>query len=260
MFVLFGIGITDSVYAQEESVLPEWIRNIFVWYAEEEISESELLKAIEYLASEKIIMVNSGYACGPGTGPVDNICQIITNHSEGCAINENRTFGPSGYRSFEDSPFEMFKDCSTYFHLEDFENNGLLTPGVSSDGAGKIPSENTHSVDYDDGIMDGSGIDGHSFSSVDKTMDFTFNEQTLAKFPTFVGLVITYTPNIGAYKEHVSFEAYDSKGIPIDKITIGNYWNTGEDRFVGISHVDGIKLIKMEGRYSFEIDHLQYGR
>jgi len=38
-----------------ESKIPTWVHDIFVWYAEETISENELLSAIEYLISEKII-------------------------------------------------------------------------------------------------------------------------------------------------------------------------------------------------------------
>jgi len=36
---------------EPESKIPSWVHDIFVWYAEEEISENELLSAIEYLIS-----------------------------------------------------------------------------------------------------------------------------------------------------------------------------------------------------------------
>ena len=41
----------------EESKIPEWVRNIFVWYAQDEISEKELLNAIQFLINEKIILI-----------------------------------------------------------------------------------------------------------------------------------------------------------------------------------------------------------
>lgn len=47
----------DSI--QSESKIPSWVHDIFVWYAEETISESELLTAIEYLITQEIINVNS---------------------------------------------------------------------------------------------------------------------------------------------------------------------------------------------------------
>lgn len=44
---------------QSESKIPSWVHDIFVWYAEETISENELLTAIEYLITQEIINVNS---------------------------------------------------------------------------------------------------------------------------------------------------------------------------------------------------------
>jgi len=43
----------------EQSKIPEWVRNIFVWYAQDEISEKELLNALQFLINEKIIIVES---------------------------------------------------------------------------------------------------------------------------------------------------------------------------------------------------------
>lgn len=44
---------------QTESKIPAWVHDIFVWYADETISENELLTAIEYLISQGILDVNS---------------------------------------------------------------------------------------------------------------------------------------------------------------------------------------------------------
>jgi len=43
---------------EPESKIPSWVHDIFVWYAEEEISENELLSAIEYLISQEIINID----------------------------------------------------------------------------------------------------------------------------------------------------------------------------------------------------------
>ena len=51
-----ALQVEDSV--QPESKIPSWVHDIFVWYAEETISETELLSAIEYLVSEGILNVN----------------------------------------------------------------------------------------------------------------------------------------------------------------------------------------------------------
>ena len=44
---------------QLESQIPVWVHDIFVWYADESISENDLLSAIEYLISEGILNVDS---------------------------------------------------------------------------------------------------------------------------------------------------------------------------------------------------------
>jgi len=44
---------------ESESKIPTWVHDIFVWYADETISENELLTAIEYLISQGILDVNS---------------------------------------------------------------------------------------------------------------------------------------------------------------------------------------------------------
>ncbi len=43
----------------ESDKIPSWVHDIFVWYADETISEDELLGAIEYLISEGSITINS---------------------------------------------------------------------------------------------------------------------------------------------------------------------------------------------------------
>ena len=40
------------------SKVPDWVRNIFIWYGEEKISEDELLNAIKFLVNQGIIKVS----------------------------------------------------------------------------------------------------------------------------------------------------------------------------------------------------------
>jgi len=57
-FLLLLSGLTASNYSQaEESTLPEWVQNIFVWYEQGLVSESELLSAIEWLIENNVIKV-----------------------------------------------------------------------------------------------------------------------------------------------------------------------------------------------------------
>jgi len=51
--VLFALMSTTSLAFGES--IPSWVKNIFVWYAEDKIEEDELLNALQYLINSKII-------------------------------------------------------------------------------------------------------------------------------------------------------------------------------------------------------------
>jgi hypothetical protein len=46
---------TTTTTTTTEEAIPDWVRNIFIWYANEQISESELIGAIEFLVNQGII-------------------------------------------------------------------------------------------------------------------------------------------------------------------------------------------------------------
>ena len=41
-----------------EQKIPEWVRNIFIWYSQDQISEDEVLNAIKFLINQKIIEID----------------------------------------------------------------------------------------------------------------------------------------------------------------------------------------------------------
>ncbi|MDH3340190.1 MAG: hypothetical protein OEL84_02760 [Nitrosopumilus sp.] len=45
----------DSINGEEESI-PNWIKNIFVWYGQDLVSESELINALQFLIKQNIIV------------------------------------------------------------------------------------------------------------------------------------------------------------------------------------------------------------
>ncbi len=56
ILLLIGIAVPNSF--AEESKLPDWIKNIFVWYGEGQISEDEVLNAIVFLVENQIIQID----------------------------------------------------------------------------------------------------------------------------------------------------------------------------------------------------------
>jgi hypothetical protein len=182
--------------------------------------------------------------------------------------------GPTSYLCFDasvsagcgsdDSPF--VGDVFSYFYLEDFEDHLLNTPGVSASPGGVtsvVFGPSIHdSVDADDGVIDGSGLDGDSyFSSSGSTgITFTFDETVLGTLPTHVGIV--WTDGGGT----TFFEAFDSNGIsmgtigPVSVATSGNSGQTDEDSLFGATNLEGISSIFISNSSGgIEVDHLQYG-
>ncbi len=50
--------IHEAVGLELTEKIPDWVKNIFGWYATDQVSEDELLNAIKYLIDEKILIVN----------------------------------------------------------------------------------------------------------------------------------------------------------------------------------------------------------
>lgn len=174
--------------------------------------------------------------------------------------------GPTPYLSFADSPFNG--GSYSYFYLENMED-GFNTPGVSQSG-GSItgPGGITDSVDADDGVIDGSGLNGKSlFANGSTGVMFTFSSAVLGMLPTHAGIVWTD----GAVHNQVTFEAWDAANVSLgtlvgNNIGDGNFnSDTAEDRFFGVVNANGISRIaiwnsQMSGGGSgIEVDHLQYG-
>lgn len=45
-------------FAHADSKLPKWVKNTFIWYGEDKISEDELLNAIKFLVENKVIDIS----------------------------------------------------------------------------------------------------------------------------------------------------------------------------------------------------------
>lgn len=52
-------NLESEIIAEPESKIPSWVHDIFIWYANNTITENELLTALEYLIAQGILNVNS---------------------------------------------------------------------------------------------------------------------------------------------------------------------------------------------------------
>jgi hypothetical protein len=180
--------------------------------------------------------------------------------------------GPTPYLSSADSPFAS--QSFSWFHVEDFEDGLFNAPGVTVSPSTAVIAVDgyTDSVDGDDGVIDGSGSDGHSLWSNFSTpyFQFDFDAATLGALPTHVGLVWTDVGQVssGQYgTSNVTFEAFDQFGVTLG--IIGPYLlgdgsisgETAEDRFFGAINDGGISriVIRSPTTNDWEVDDLQYG-
>lgn len=173
--------------------------------------------------------------------------------------------GPSAYLQASDGPWASL--AFSQFHLENFEDGALNTPGVSAVGAESVTPAGgvfTDSVDADDGTIDGSGLNGRSqyTSGGAAGIEYSFNAALLGQLPTHAGLVWTDLSN----SADVFFEAFDSASLSLGVIAAGalndglSTGETAEDRFLGWEHPAGIARIRIyQSGSDMEVDHLQYG-
>jgi len=173
-------------------------------------------------------------------------------------------FAPAPYLSFADSPLSGRNP--SYFYLENFEDHLLNTPGVTASAGGVtsvIFGSSVHdSIDADDGVIDGSGLNGDSYFNGNGAagIRFNFNATALGALPTHAGLV--WTDGAG----QVYFEAFNRNGLsmglqgPFNFPDNVNNGTTAEDRFIGAYNKDGISAIRVLNTVGgIEVDHLQYG-
>ena len=51
-------SIEHAVGLELTQKIPDWVKNIFLWYGQDQVSEDELLNAIKYLINEGILVVD----------------------------------------------------------------------------------------------------------------------------------------------------------------------------------------------------------
>lgn len=178
-------------------------------------------------------------------------------------------FGPTPYRSQADRPAGFGNvaqhECLTF--VEDFEDNAMdprltITPGkIIAPGFDSGLPDLTDSVDGDDGAIDGSGSDGHSFFYNLNEISVMFSSPTKA-----AGLVFTDGPQ----NMNMTLKAYDAGGNLAGQIDWPTTADTSfmgtaaEDVFVGVQSDGGIaKLVISQVSptrqgLGIEIDHITW--
>lgn len=163
-----------------------------------------------------------------------------------------------------ESPFAGVRFPS-YFHLENWEDGALNTPGATASSTQLSSSFGVSlidSIDCDDGATDGTCVDCDALWA-SGTVEVTFDGTALGGLPTHTGLVWTD----GGFGTDVTITAFDASDQLVDTQTVSGIGDdsisgtVAEDRFFGIVHMAGIRrIVVVNNSGGVEIDHLQYGR
>ena len=170
-------------------------------------------------------------------------------------------FGPTPYLSAGDIPAGFYAG-GVPTALETFEDGTLDFGITASPGSLVIPPSccpaEIDSVDGDDGVIDGSGVLGHSWFFFAGTPGITFTFS--GPLPTAAGIV--WTDGAGP----TTFEAFGPGMVSLG--TIGPvmiadasiFGTTAEDHFFGVQDLGGILAIKLSNvAGGIEVDHVQFG-
>ena len=168
---------------------------------------------------------------------------------------------PLAYSSMANSPWDVSQLGANRI-LETFEDGILHLPGTTiSAGAIKNPGPTTDSVDADDGVVNGIGTTGRSWSVPAGTpVNFTFDPAVLGGYPKQAGLVVTSS----AFNTTVTMTVYRPSGTILSQTIYsfaagGVQGSTADDRFVGVSAGGGISRITLAAATGeLELDHVQY--
>ena len=166
------------------------------------------------------------------------------------------------YLGFNDSPFKPLVDAGEFENwvFEDFQDNTVSFPaGVAVSGytifSGGIGSL-SDSVEFTGDVLTGRSL----FGSGVFAMSFEEGPGNLSALPTHAGLVCT-----DGQTSLITFEAFDRDGNSLGTVS-GNhadgsiFGTTGEDRFYGVFHSEGISRITINSSGAAqELDHLQFG-
>lgn len=176
-------------------------------------------------------------------------------------------FPDTPYLQSFDSPFDLSGPDSDFL-LENFEDGFLNSLGLFGFGGEvRSPSNHTDSVDFDDGIIDGFGLDGHSYWAFADPVNgpiarFEFDLKVLGTLPRAVGLVWTD----GNPNATTTFEAFGPDGKSLGMLQFfmlgddNTQGGTDEDRFMGVIFAGGISAIELSADIGrIEMDHIQYG-
>lgn len=158
--------------------------------------------------------------------------------------------------------------------IEDFEDGLWNLPGVTVSGGflEECPDWPCNSVDADDGVIDGSGARGRSWTAGGSTLKISFDASVLGGLPLWAGVVLTDVGARGRFDAAFQVDIFGRNGTLVSSLS--EFFFSGvarepgdatEDRFYGAYLTSGISAIALTNLDpecpapgAWQIDHVQY--
>jgi len=154
-----------SISAEENPILPDWIRNIFIWYAEDQISESELISALQFLIDNGILTVGETPTSQTETSQNNNESVSMVKEQEGLETygHQKNTFQVTVDDRGANEDCKKLNNCfipsRIWIHPTDsieFTNTGQVQHRLSSADRYLVPD---HQQFYDQTIESGESFE-----------------------------------------------------------------------------------------------------
>lgn len=158
--------------------------------------------------------------------------------------------------------------------IEDFEDGLWNVPGMSISGGylEECPDRPCNSVDGDDGVIDGSGARGRSWTAGGPRLEISFDASVLGAAPLWVGVVVTDIGARGRFDSAFQVDLFGHDGRPVSSFTEWIFsglarepGDASEDRFYGAYLANGISAIALTNidpdspdPGAWQIDHVQF--
>ena len=120
------VSSSSTIDVTKPSKIPTWVKKIFVWYGQGQVSEDELLNAVQYLAQSKLIQVSIPQSDVSQTvaksSPVQNSMPV---QAPSTTTSSNSAVGISSTNNTVDN----FNFASIYANPNNYKNNWTVFVG-----------------------------------------------------------------------------------------------------------------------------------
>ena len=224
--IFSGISFSAIIYAQEESKIPAWIKTAVGFWVNDQISDDEFLKAIEYFVENELIKVDQKTENGilienlhtlqseinlkiEQTREVVNLPQI-----QETIIESNSAYEASGF------PNEIIDQVDERWQASDPDEPGSVSYNLINNSAGDVlrsfmDADLKSESQYKYAEIFVTNQYGANVAQSHKTSDFKQNDELWWQKAKQNGLFLSeggYDESAGVYSTDIAIKIFDEEG------------------------------------------------